>query len=168
MIKIKQSEKNFISFPIILPNFVAKNFSFIINLIFSCNFWGDIFLKKKEFLFNYFYGSEYLYSCTVSIQIGHLMPIMIKVVAYGVFPQVYLSIPKGKLHQHHSIELEYSAIQSLTEDYITDNVRNLTIFRTFAETLIELNVAQTVEKEVAQKKNDLLETDMEILAGKFK
>lgn len=56
------------------------------------------------------------------------MPIIIKIVAYGVFPQVYLCIPKGKLHQHHSIELEYSAIQSLTED-LADDVRNLTIFR---------------------------------------
>lgn len=109
-------------------------------------------MKKKEFLFNYFYGSEYLYSCTVSIQIGHLMPIMIKVVAYGVFPQVYLSIPKGKLHQHHSIELEYSAIQSLTEDYITDNVRNLTIFRTFAETLIELMSHRQWRKRLPRRK----------------
>lgn len=37
-----------------------------------------------------------------------------------------------------------------------------------AETLIKLHVAQTVEKMVAEKKNDLFETDMDILAGKFK
>ncbi|XP_061935076.1 hydrocephalus-inducing protein homolog [Apis cerana] len=77
------------------------------------------------------------------LEIAHLMPIIIKIVAYGVFPQVYLCIPKGKLHQHHSIELEYSAIQSLTEDLADD----------------------TVEKVVAEKKNDLFETDMDILAA---
>lgn len=45
------------------------------------------------------------------------MPVTVKVIAYGGFPQVYPCIPKGKLHQYHSIELEYSAIQSLTEDF---------------------------------------------------
>ncbi|XP_048264436.1 LOW QUALITY PROTEIN: hydrocephalus-inducing protein [Bombus terrestris] len=75
-------------------------------------------------------------------QIGHLMPVTIEVIAYGAFPQVYLCIPRGKMHQYHSIELEYSAIQSLTEDFIVNKIGNI----------------------VAKKINDLLETDMEMLA----
>lgn len=52
------------------------------------------------------------------------MPVTIDVIAYGAFPQVYPCIPRGKMHQYHSIELEYSAIQSLTEDFIV-NVRQV-------------------------------------------
>nr|XP_034173204.1 hydrocephalus-inducing protein homolog isoform X3 [Osmia lignaria] len=51
------------------------------------------------------------------LEINHLMPVTVKVIAYGAFPQVYPCIPKGKLHQYHSVELEYFAIQSLTEDF---------------------------------------------------
>ncbi|XP_043589616.1 hydrocephalus-inducing protein homolog [Bombus pyrosoma] len=77
------------------------------------------------------------------LEIGHLMPVTVEVIAYGAFPQVYLCIPRGKMHQYHSIELEYSAIQSLTEDFIVNKIGNI----------------------VAKKINDLLETDMEMLAA---
>lgn len=54
------------------------------------------------------------------------MPVVIKVIAYGAFPQVYPCIPKENLPQYHSIELEYSAVQSLTDDFIL-NAENVVI-----------------------------------------
>ncbi|CAD1478444.1 unnamed protein product [Heterotrigona itama] len=54
----------------------------------------------------------------IQLEIGHLVPVVVEVVAYGAFPQVYPCVSRGQLHQYHSTELEYSAIQSLTEDFV--------------------------------------------------
>ncbi|CAK9811305.1 Hydrocephalus-inducing protein [Anthophora quadrimaculata] len=56
------------------------------------------------------------------LEIGHLVPVIMKVVAYGAFPQVYPCIPTENLPQYHSIELEYSAVQSLTDDFILNKM----------------------------------------------
>ncbi|KAK9306551.1 hypothetical protein QLX08_002752 [Tetragonisca angustula] len=74
------------------------------------------------------------------LEIGHLMPVVVEVTAYGAFPQVYSCVPREQFHQYHSIELEYSAIQSLTEDFMQNKMENV----------------------VAEKIADYLETDTEM------
>lgn len=91
------------------------------------------------------------------------MPVVVEVTAYGAFPQVYPCVPREQLHQYHSIELEYSAIQSLTEDFV-QNVRRIDGF--FAET--SHCAPQKMENVVAEKIADYLETDAEISIGKIK
>ncbi|XP_026670103.1 hydrocephalus-inducing protein homolog [Ceratina calcarata] len=76
----------------------------------------------------------------IYLQISHLMPVTIKVEAYSTFPQVYLSIPRGKPPQYYSVELEYFAIQWLTDDYLLN-----------------------VNKPDGRKWDDLLVTDLAIL-----
>ena len=99
-------------------------------------------------------------------QIGHLMPVVVEVTAYGAFPQVYSCVPREQFHQYHSIELEYSAIQSLTEDFM-QNVSRIDGCSTFpAET--SHCVPQKMENVVAEKIADYLETDTEMSIGKIK
>ncbi|XP_043251739.1 hydrocephalus-inducing protein homolog [Colletes gigas] len=76
------------------------------------------------------------------LEIGHLMPVTITVNAFGTFPQVYPCISKGNAH---SIELEYSAIQSLTAEFITDSL--------------------PLECDAFAKKDDLGMVDIEILTA---
>ncbi|CAL7939800.1 unnamed protein product [Xylocopa violacea] len=76
------------------------------------------------------------------LEIAHLMPVTVKVSAYGALPQVYPCIPRGKPPRYHSIELEYRAIQSLTDSRIFN-----------------------VEDIVAAKKDDLADVDAEILTA---
>ncbi|XP_076763163.1 hydrocephalus-inducing protein homolog [Xylocopa sonorina] len=76
------------------------------------------------------------------LEIAHLMPIPIKVSARGTLPQVYPRIPRGKPPRYHSIELEYRAIQSLTDSRIFN-----------------------VEDIAAEKKDDLLDVDAGILTA---
>ncbi|KAK1122967.1 hypothetical protein K0M31_008605 [Melipona bicolor] len=98
------------------------------------------------------------------LEIGHLVPVIVEVTAYGAFPQVYPCVPREQLHQYHSIKLEYSAIQSLTEN-LMQNVRRIDGFSTFlAETLTSHCVPQKMENVVAEQTADYLETDAEMLA----
>ncbi|XP_053973138.1 hydrocephalus-inducing protein homolog [Hylaeus volcanicus] len=79
------------------------------------------------------------------LEIGHLMPVTITVKAFGSFPQVFPCISRGSMHQDHSIELEYSAIQSLTTEFIVDTVPRLC--------------------ESTERKEDLHSKDIEILTA---
>lgn len=79
------------------------------------------------------------------IQIGHLMPVTVEVVAYGAFPQVYPCLPRGRLPQYHSAELEYQAIQSLTEDFIR-NVRQPDDLSNVARNIHESRVTEGRER----------------------
>lgn len=99
-------------------------------------------------------------------QIGHLMPIAIKVNAYCTIPQVYPCIPRAQSHPYHSIELEYFAIQSLSESCIAE-VRSSIIFQLFIGFLITF-LSQKAGNHDAAKENDLLEADIEFLTGEIK
>ncbi|XP_031837907.2 hydrocephalus-inducing protein homolog [Nomia melanderi] len=54
------------------------------------------------------------------LEIGHLMPATITVKAIGSFPQVFPCMPRGNLHRQHSIESEYAAIGSLTDEFLAN------------------------------------------------
>lgn len=53
----------------------------------------------------------------ISFQIGHLNPVTVSVSGYGVFPQVYLSVPRPAMLELPAIVC-YEGVAAITMDFL--------------------------------------------------
>lgn len=70
-----------------------------------------------ELNIRYFPGIAGKFLEVFNIEIGHLPPVPITVSGYGVFPQVYLNVPRPSI-DHLSVMLCYEAIAAMTPDFL--------------------------------------------------
>lgn len=97
-------------------------------------------------MIRYFPGVAGKFLESFHLEIGHLPPIKITVSGYGVFPQIYLTVPRPAIKEY-PLFTSYESIASITPDFL-EYVEDVKVWYQADNLMFEHDIPKKERKEL--------------------